>query len=73
MKSINDLDRLDTIIKQEIQSKVAECINSGWYILGKNGKTFEKNFAQYIGTKHCIPVANGTQALELSLKAIITG
>lgn len=70
MKSINDLDRLDSCIKQEIQTKVAECINSGWYILGKNVNTFEKNFADYIGIKHCISVANGTQAIELSLKAI---
>ena len=70
MKSINDLDRLDAEVKKEIENKVLECIRSGWYVLGKNVKEFENSFTAHIGSKHCISVANGTQAIELSLKAL---
>lgn len=41
---------------------------SGWYILGEKVKTFEKEFAEYCGTKYCIGVANGLDALILILE-----
>ena len=44
-------------------------MESGWYILGNNVKTFEKQFAQYCGVKYCVGVASGLDALLLSLKA----
>src|SRR5450432_198278 len=44
-------------------------LNSGWYILGKAVKTFEQEYAAYCHTKHCIGVANGLDALMLSLKS----
>lgn len=46
-----------------------DVINSGWYILGKQVEEFEKDFANYCGTKHCISVANGLDALILIVKA----
>lgn len=44
-------------------------LESGWYILGNKVKTFETEFAGFCGTKHCIGVASGLDALVLSLKA----
>ena len=44
-------------------------LRSGWYILGNNVKTFEKDFAFYCGASFCSGVANGLDALLLSLKA----
>ena len=45
-------------------------INSDKHILGDNVKLFEKNFANYIGTKYCIGVANGTDALIIALRSL---
>ena len=42
---------------------------SGWYVLGPAVAAFEAAFAQYIGVKHCVGVANGLEALTLTLKA----
>lgn len=53
----------------QISQAIAEVVSSGWYILGEQLKRFEDNFAQYCGTKHCIGVANGLDALTILLKA----
>lgn len=53
----------------QIAKAVTETITSGWYILGNRLKQFEEDFAQYCGTKHCIGVANGLDALIILLKA----
>lgn len=45
-------------------------IRSGYFVLGPNLAEFEKAFAAYCGAGHCIGVANGTDALELGLKAL---
>lgn len=55
----------------EIHKAVAEVINSEWYLLGKNVAAFEEQYAKYIGTEHCIGVANGLDALTLILKVYI--
>lgn len=47
-----------------------EVVRSGWYILGQKVAEFESSFAQYIGVKHCIGVANGLDALTLSFVAL---
>ena len=44
-------------------------LDSGWFILGEEVKTFEKDFANYCGTKYCLGVANGLDALILILEA----
>ena len=46
-----------------------EVIKSGWFILGNRVKNFEKDFSTYCGTTFCCGVANGLDALLLSLKA----
>ena len=57
----------------EIDSAIQRVLNSGWYILGSEVKSFEQEFAAYIGIHHAIGVANGTDALELSLRACGVG
>ncbi len=47
-----------------------EVLKSGWYILGNKVKQFETEYAKYCNSKHCIGVANGLDALYLSLKAL---
>lgn len=73
MKSINDLNRLEESVAREIREAVVACVDSGWYILGKNVSAFEEEFAAYVGTNHCSAVGNGTDALEIGLKALGVG
>ena len=54
---------------KEIQSAVANVVDSGWYLQGAAVHQFEQHYAQYIGTRHCIGVANGLDALTLTLRA----
>ncbi|MCC2625498.1 MAG: aminotransferase [Burkholderiales bacterium] len=64
-----DLKAINLEDYKEISQAVDEVITSGWYILGDKCKQFEQNFANYCGTKHCIGVANGLDALILILRA----
>jgi dTDP-4-amino-4,6-dideoxygalactose transaminase len=56
--------------RSEIDAAIARVLAHGWYILGEEVAGFERDFARYIGTKHAIGVANGTDALVLALKAL---
>lgn len=49
--------------KDEIHEASLRVIDSGWYLQGNENANFEKNYASYIGTKHCVGVANGLDAL----------
>lgn len=60
-------------IKEEIDRAVHRVLDSGWFILGKELETFEKEFASYIGCKHSVGVASGTDAITLSLMALGIG
>lgn len=55
----------------ELHEAVARVVDSGWYLQGKENAVFEENYASYIGTEHCIGVANGLDALILILRAYI--
>lgn len=54
---------------EELKEITISTIESGWYILGERVKEFEKAFAAYNHTSYCIGLANGLEALLLSLKA----
>jgi len=56
-------------LKKEIDLAYQSVMESGWYILGKEVSSFENEFANYCGVKHCIGVGNGLEALHLVLKA----
>lgn len=53
----------------EIQTAVSRVVESGWYLQGTEVKAFEREYAEYIGTPHCIACANGLDALTLILRA----
>lgn len=57
----------------DFSSVLQRVVDSHWYILGKEVTQFEHDFALYIGTTHAIGLANGTDALELALKALSIG
>jgi len=52
----------------EIDAAIADVLNSGWYILGRQVAAFEQEFAAYLGVSHVIGVASGTDALHLALR-----
>jgi dTDP-4-amino-4,6-dideoxygalactose transaminase len=56
-------------LKPQIDEAVARVLNKGWYILGEEVAAFEAEFAAYVGTRNCIGVSNGLDALFLVLKA----
>jgi dTDP-4-amino-4,6-dideoxygalactose transaminase len=60
-------------LKEETYRAIDDVLKSGWFILGDKVTQFEKNFAEYCETKHCIGVANGLDALFLILKAYEIG
>ena len=66
-----DLKAITDKYSTEIKEAVNRVIDSGWYLQGNEVKNFESNYAHYIGTPHCIGVANGLDALRLILKAYI--
>lgn len=55
----------------EIHQAVSRVVDSGWYLQGRECRAFEQNFASYIGTRHCVGVANGLDALYWILRAYI--
>lgn len=57
----------------DIDAAVHRVLESGWYILGTEVKTFEQAFAAYVGVTHAVGVGNGTDALELALRACGVG
>lgn len=64
-----DLKTLNATLADELNTAVAQVIASGWYIQGPQLQAFEQQFADYCGTAHCIGVANGLDALVLTLRA----
>lgn len=57
--------------RDEIHEAVLRVVDSGWYLQGKENEQFEKHYAAYIGTKHCIGCANGLDALIWIFRAYI--
>jgi dTDP-4-amino-4,6-dideoxygalactose transaminase len=64
-----DVGRTYTELKPELDAAVQRVMDSGWYILGEEIEAFETEFSEYCGTKYCVGVANGLDALQLILRA----
>ena len=64
-----DLKAINAQYQQELKDACARVIDSGWYVQGTEVNAFEQEFANYCGTKHAIGVANGLDALILTLRA----
>ncbi len=65
----NDLHFMHNDIRNQLDSAYAAVIDRSIYILGNECSSFEKEFAAYCGTKHCVGVASGLDAITLLLKA----
>lgn len=66
-----DIQRITDSFEPELSLAVQRVIKRGWFIHGEEVAAFEREYATYIGSKHCIGVANGLDALRLILKAWI--
>lgn len=64
-----DLKKINLQYKAELKDAFSRVIDSGWYIRGNECNEFEKEFAAYCGTKYCVGVANGLDALILIFRA----
>ncbi|WP_367971422.1 DegT/DnrJ/EryC1/StrS family aminotransferase [Vibrio scophthalmi] len=64
-----DLKEINHQYNQELKEACSRVIDSGWYIMGNELNAFEQEFADYCGSKYCVGVANGLDALILTLRA----
>jgi len=71
MISFLDLKKVNDSFEPDLSDAIRRVLESGWYLQGNEVKCFEREYAEYIGTKHCISVANGLDALRLILRAYI--
>jgi dTDP-4-amino-4,6-dideoxygalactose transaminase len=69
MIEYENLKNLNEPFFKEFTQSFTETLNSGWYILGKNVNMFENDFALYCGSKHCVALNSGLDALVLAIKA----
>jgi dTDP-4-amino-4,6-dideoxygalactose transaminase len=71
--NFNELKRGYEKYKEEYNKAVINVLESGWYILGENVEKFETNFSQFIGSKYCVGVNSGLDALILAVRALNIG
>jgi dTDP-4-amino-4,6-dideoxygalactose transaminase len=73
------MERLDPVLffstkkanqSLDLKKITGRVLDSNWYVLGEEVAGFESEFSKYIGVDHCISVANGSDALELALRAL---
>jgi len=69
----NRMDRTYYKYQQELEAKVLEVLRSGWYVLGREVSLFEQEFAAYVGSKHCVGLANGLDALWIAFRVLNIG
>ncbi|MEG2234555.1 MAG: DegT/DnrJ/EryC1/StrS family aminotransferase [Oscillospiraceae bacterium] len=69
----NNLKRQFSLNAAEYEAKAVEVLRSGWYILGKEVNEFEREWAEYIGSRHCVGVASGLDALWMSFRLLNIG
>jgi dTDP-4-amino-4,6-dideoxygalactose transaminase len=60
-------------VRGELDAALARVLDSGWFVLGPEGEAFERELAQAFGAGEAVGVANGTDALQLSLRALGIG
>lgn len=70
---LQDLSRQTEALFPPISEAVLRVVKSGWYSMGDELVQFESEFSAFLGADHCVGVANGTDALELALKAAGVG
>lgn len=65
----NDLKRLYMRYAEQVEHAVLQTLRTGWWLNGERTKSFAESFAAHVHTPYCIAVANGTDALELAIRA----
>ncbi|MET3108703.1 aminotransferase EvaB [Oxalobacteraceae bacterium GrIS 2.11] len=73
LKAINDLLRHNHFLDAQFKNVFDSFLSRGWYVLGSEVTAFEKEFAEYCGVNFAVGVADGTEALELALRAMQVG
>ena len=68
-----DLGRATETVRPDLDAAVARVLDSGWFVLGSEGDAFEREFAAWVGTRHAVACASGTDAIELALRALGVG
>lgn len=69
----NRLDRGFYMYQKEFEDKALDVLRSGWYVLGNEVKSFEEEFASYVGAKHCVGLASGLDALCIAFRILGIG
>lgn len=69
----NTLDRGYFMYQKEFEDKALEVLRSGWYVLGREVSSFEAEFADYIGCRHCVGLASGLDALWIAFRILGIG
>lgn len=69
----NRLDRGFFTYQEEFENKAVEVLRSGWYVLGKEVENFEKEFATYTGSRYCVGLASGLDALWIAFRVLGIG
>jgi dTDP-4-amino-4,6-dideoxygalactose transaminase len=64
-----DMKSVYAELKPELDAAYARVMESGWFVLGKEVEAFEQEYAAFCGTRHCVGLGNGLEALELTLRA----
>jgi dTDP-4-amino-4,6-dideoxygalactose transaminase len=73
MPQVNNLSARITNHHKQIKASIDRVMSSGLFILGPEVMQFERSFASYLGARHCVSLASGTDAIELGLKAMGVG
>lgn len=63
-----DLQKINNRFRSEIDSRIKDILDCGWYLQGKYNELFCSHYAQYCGVKHALGVANGLDAINLIIK-----
>lgn len=69
----NNLKRQYDLFAAEYEQKALDVLRSGWYILGSEVSSFEREWAEYIGSRHCVGLASGLDALWMSFRILGIG
>jgi aminotransferase EvaB len=69
---LNDLKRIDAEQARELERATVEVLNSGYWLNGPRCKDFCEAFSRYIDVAYCVGVGNGTDALEIALRTVMT-
>lgn len=69
----NRLDRGFFMYQKEFEEKALEVLRSGWYVLGNEVKSFEEEFALFTGSRYCVGLASGLDALWIAFRVLGIG